>query len=323
MDRRVFLAGAAALFAAPLAADAQQSTTIPRLCYLTYVPSRPHDGAFLQSLRDLGYAEGRNLTIHFLSADGRFERFSALAVECVRLKADVIVALTTPGALAAKKATSTFPIVSGPSGDPVGTEIVASLARPGGNVTGLTQMSPGLSAKRLELLKQAVPRVSRVSVLANLSDPIAAPQVQEMEAAARSLDVRLRVRAVQTPEQLPAAFEAAAKERDEGLLTTIESVFLVHRARVLELAAKHGLPAMYPYREFTDAGGMMSYGPNRLALYRRMAVYVDKILKGAKPADMPVEQPTEFELVINLKAAKALGLTIPHSLLLRADQVIE
>jgi ABC-type uncharacterized transport system substrate-binding protein len=323
MDRRVFLAGAAALFAAPLAADAQQSTTIPRLCYLAYVPSRPHDGAFLQSLRDLGYAEGRNLTIHFLSADGRFERFSALAVECVRLKADVIVALTTPGALAAKKATSTFPIVSGPSGDPVGTEIVASLARPGGNVTGLTQMSPGLSAKRLELLKQAVPRVSRVSVLANLSDPIAAPQVQEMEAAARSLDVRLRVRAVQTPEQLPAAFEAAAKERDEGLLTTIESVFLVHRARVLELAAKHGLPAMYPYREFTDAGGMMSYGPNRLALYRRMAVYVDKILKGAKPADMLVEQPTEFELVINLKAAKALGLTIPHSLLLRADQVIE
>jgi ABC-type uncharacterized transport system substrate-binding protein len=218
---------------------------------------------------------------------------------------------------------STIPIVSGPTGDPVGTGIVASFARPGGNVTGLTQMSPGLSAKRLELLKQAVPGVSRVSVFANLSDPIAAPQVQEMEAAARSLGVRLRVRAVRNPEQLPGAFEAAAKERDERLLTTIETVFLVHRARVLELAAKHGLPAMYPYREFADAGGMMSYGPNRLALYRRLAVYVDKMLKGAKPADMPVEQPTEFELVINLKTAKALGLTIPLSLLARADQVID
>jgi ABC-type uncharacterized transport system substrate-binding protein len=324
MDRRRFLlTSLAGALAAPRAANAQQPTTIPRLCYLAYAPSRQHDGAFLQSLRDLGYAEGRNLTIDFLSADGRFERFPALAGECVRLKADVIVAHTTPGALAAKKATGTIPIVSGPTGDPVGTGIVASLARPGGNVTGLTQMGPGLSAKRLELLKQAVPGLSRVSVLANLSDPIAAPQVQEMESAARSLDVRLRVRAVRNPEQLPGAFEAAAKERDEGLLTTIETVFLVHHARVLELAAKHGLPAMYPYREFADAGGMMSYGPNRLALYRRLAVYVDKILKGAKPADMPVEQPTEFELVINLKTARTLGLTIPSSLLLRADQVIE
>jgi putative ABC transport system substrate-binding protein len=323
IDRRTFLAGTGAvLLAAPLAAEAQPLMTSPRLCYLAYVPSRAHDSAFLQSLRDLGYAEGRNLTVDFLSADGRFERFPALAIECVRLKADVIVALTTPGALAAKKATSTIPIVSGPTGDPVGTGIVASLARPGGNVTGLTQMSPGLSAKRLELLKQAVPRVSRVSALANLSDPIAAAQVQEMEAAARSLDVRLRVRDVRTPEQLPGAFQAAVKERDEGLLTTIETVFLVHRARVLELAAKHGLPGMYPYREFADAGGLMSYGPNRLALYRRMAAYVDKILKGAKPADMPVEQPTEFELVINLKTAKALGLTIPPSLLGRADEVI-
>jgi putative ABC transport system substrate-binding protein len=323
MRRRAFLCGSIVALAAPLAAEAQQTAPIPRLCYLAYEPSRPHDGAFLGSLRDLGYAEGRNLTIDSLSADGRFERLPALAAECVRLKPNVIVALTTPGALAAKKATSTIPIVSGPTGDPVGTGIVASLARPGGNVTGLTQMSPGLTAKRLELLKQAVPGISRVSVLVNLSDPIATPQVREMDALARSLGVQLRVRDVRNPEHLPGAFAAAANERDEGLLTTIETIFLVHRARVLELAAKHNLPAMYPCREIADAGGMMSYGPNRLALYRRMAVYVDKILKDAKPADLPVEQPTEFELVINLKTAKALGLTIPPSLLLRADQVIE
>lgn len=309
--------------AAPLAADAQQAATIPRLCYLAYTPSRPHDGAFLQSLRDLGYVEGRNLTIDFLSADGRFERFPALAAECVRLKADVIVVLTTPGALAAKKATSTIPIVSGPTGDPVGMGIVASLARPGGNVTGLTQMSSGLSAKRLEFLKQAVPAISRVSVLANLSDPIAGSQVREMEAAAPSLGVQLRVRAVRTPDELPGAFAAVVRDRDEGLLTTIESIFVVHRARIVELAAKHGLPLMSPYREVAEGGGMMSYGPNRLALYRRMAVYVDRILKGTRPADMPVEQPTELELVINLKTATALGLTIPPSLLFRAQHVIE
>jgi putative ABC transport system substrate-binding protein len=319
-------AGAVALLlsaTAPIAAEAQLPPRSPRLCYLAYVPSAPHDGAFLQGLRDLGYAEGRNLTIDFLSAAGRFDRFPALAEQCVRLRADVIVALTTPGALAAKKATSTIPIVSGPTGDPVGMGIVASLARPGGNVTGLTQMSPGLSGKRLELLREAVPRISRVSLLANLSDPIAAAQVQELEAAARSLGVQLRIRNVNNPEQLATAFAAAAREQDEALLTTIETIFLVHRARVLELAAKYKLPAMYPYREVTDAGGLMSYGPNRLTLYRRMAVYVDKILKGAQPADLPVEQPTEFELVINLKTAKALGLTIPPSLLLQAHQVIE
>jgi putative ABC transport system substrate-binding protein len=310
------------LSAAPFAADAQVPRS-PRLCYLAYAPSAPHDGAFLQSLRNLGYAEGRDLTIHFLSAAGRFDRFPALADECVRLDPDVIVALTTPGALAAKKATSKIPIVSGPTGDPVGTGIVASLARPGGNVTGVTQMSLGLSAKRLELLKEAVPRLHRVSILANLSDPIAGSQVRELETAARSRGMQLRVRDVRNPEQLQSAFSTAAEEHDEGVMTTIETIFLVHRARIVELATKHRLPVMSPYREVADAGALMSYGPNRLALYRRMAVFVDKILKGAKPADLPVEQPTEFEFVVNLKAAKALGLTIPQSILLRADHVIE
>jgi putative ABC transport system substrate-binding protein len=313
---------ALSLVLAPRSGDAQQPPTIPRLCYLTYAPSAPHDGAFLQSLRDLGYTEGRNLIIDFLSADGRFARFPALAAECVRLKADIIVALTTPGALAAKQATSTIPIVSGPTGDPVGAGIVASLARPGGNVTGLTQISPGLSAKRLELLKEALPGIARVSVLANLSDPIAAPQVHEIESAARALGVQLRVRDVRNPDDLPGAFAAAVREGHKGLLTTIESIFVVHRARIVELAARHRMPAMSPYGEVAEAGGMMSYGPNRLALYRRIAVYVDRILKGAKPGDLPVEQPTKFELVINLKTAKALGITVPHSLLLRADQVI-
>jgi putative ABC transport system substrate-binding protein len=213
MNRRAFtgtLTGG--LLAAPLAAEAQQAATIPRLCYLAYTPSRPHDGAFLQSLRDLGYAEGRNLAIDFLSADGRFERFPALAVECVRLKANVIVALTTPGALAAKKATSTIPIVSEPTGDPVGTGIVASLARPGGNVTGLTQISPGLSAKRLGLLKQAVPGVTRVSVLANLSDPIAAPQVQRW----KPRRVLSMCGCGSAPSEIPNSFRARSRLRPKS-----------------------------------------------------------------------------------------------------------
>ena len=271
----------------------------------------------------MGYAEGRNLTIHFLSAAGRFDRFPALADECVRLDPDVIVALTTPGALAAKRATKMIPIVSCCPGDPVASGIVASLARPNGNATGLTAMSSGLSAKRLQLLKEAVPPLSRVSVLANLSDPIAEFQVRELEAAARSLGVRARVRDVGNLEQLQAAFSTAAKEHDDAIVTTIETIFIADRARIVELAVKHRLPVMSPYREVAEAGGMMSYGPNRLALYRRMAVFVDKILKGAKPADLPVEQPTEFELVVNLKAAKALGRTIPQSVLLRADELIQ
>jgi putative tryptophan/tyrosine transport system substrate-binding protein len=249
--------------------------------------------------------------------------FAALATECLRLKADIIVVTTTPAAQAAKNATHTIPIVMHSLGDPMATGLVASLARPGGNVTGTTLMASGLAAKRLGLLKEIVPRISRVLVLSYLVDPIAAPQVKELESAAHSLGVKLLIRDIRTLDDLPAAFDAGAKERAGGLLTTAETRLSVYRDRVLELAARHRLPGMYPYRGWVDAGGLMafiSYTPN---LQARTAYYVDKILKGAKPADLPVEQPTKFELVINLKTAKALGLTIPPSLLQRADQVIE
>jgi len=225
--------------------------------------------------------------------------------------------------LAAKKATSTLPIVSPATGDPVATAVVASLARPGGNVTGLSLMGPGLSGKRLALLKETVPGISRAAVLANLADPIAAPQVNDMETAARMLGIHLRTYDVRTPEEFPGAFTAAARDGAEGVLVTIESIFLGQRTRVVELAARHRLPAVYPYREFVDAGGLMAYGPNVASVFQRAATYVDKILKGAKPGDLPVEQPTKFELLINMKTAKTLGLTIPPALLLQVDKVIE
>ncbi len=314
------------VFALPLATEAQPAGRIPRLCFLTFDPGTPQSSRFnpfFQGLRDLSYVDGQTISIDYLSADGRGERFPALAVECLRLKADIIVVTTTPAAQAAKNATRTIPIVMGPLGDPVGTGLVASLARPGGNVTGLTLMASGLAAKRLELLKEIVPRMSRVLVLSYLVDPIAAPQVKELESAAHSLGVKLLVRDIRTADDLPAAFDAGARERAEGLLTTAESIFVVQRKRVVQLAAQHRLPGMYPYREMVEVGGLMSYGPNIADLYRRAATYVDKVLKGTKPADLPVEQPTKFEFVINSRTAKALGRTIPPVLLLRADQVIE
>ena len=314
------------VFALPLATEGQPTGRIPRLCFLTFDPGTPQSSRFnpfFQGLRDLSYVDGQTISIDYLSADGRGERFPALAVECLRLKADIIVVTTTPAAQAAKNATRTIPIVMGPLGDPVGTGLVASLARPGGNVTGLTLMASGLAAKRLELLKEIVPRISRVLVLSYLVDPIAAPQVKELESAAHSLGVKLLVRDIRTADDLPAAFDAGARERAEGLLTTAESIFVIQRKRVVQLAAQHRLPGMYPYREMVEVGGLMSYGPNIADLYRRAATYVDKVLKGTKPADLPVEQPTKFEFVINSRTAKALGRTIPPVLLLRADQVIE
>jgi putative ABC transport system substrate-binding protein len=248
MDRRAFIFVISFGFlAAPLAAGAQPRK-IPRLCFLTFDPGTPQSTRFtpfFQGLRDLGYVDGRNIAIDYLSVDGQAERFPTLAADCVRLKADVIVVTTTPGAQAAKNATRTIPIVLHALGDPVATGLVASLARPGGNVTGVTQMSSGLAAKRLELLKEAVPRVSRVLVLAYLVDPIAPPQVKELETAARALGVKLLVQDIRTADDLPAAFEAGARERAEGVLTPAESIFFVQRARVIELAARHRLPAMY------------------------------------------------------------------------------
>jgi putative ABC transport system substrate-binding protein len=314
------------LLAAPLMGEGQQLNKIPRLCFLAFDPGTPQSDRFkpfFQALRDLGHVDGQTITIDYLSPDGQGERFPALAAECLRLKTDIIVVTTTPGAQAAKNATRTIPIVMVGLGDPVATGLVASLARPGGNVTGTTLMASGLAAKRLGLLREIVPRISRVLVLSYLVDPIAARQVKELESAADSLGVKLLVRDIRNADDLPAAFDAGARERAEGVLTTAESIFVAERKRVVELTAQHRLPGLYPYRLMVDAGGLMaydSYTPNLLA---RSAASVDRILKGAKPADLPVEQPTKFELVINLKTAKALGLDLPPTLLALADEVIE
>jgi putative tryptophan/tyrosine transport system substrate-binding protein len=313
----------------PLVAEGQSAGKIPRLCFLTFDPGTPQSPsprfeAFFAGLRDAGYVHGKTITIDYLVADGRSEKFPVLAAECVRLKADIIVVSTTPAAHAAKNATRTIPIVMVALGDPVGTGLVESLARPGGNVTGMSQMTSGLAAKRLEVLKETVPRISRVLVLSYLVDPIAPLQVTALKEAASTLGVTLIIRDIRTADDLPAAFEAGAREHAEGLLTTAESMFRLQRGRVTELAARHRLPAVYPYSAFAkDSGGLMAYDANDSDLHRRAAIYVDKILKGAKPSDLAIQQPTKFDLVINLKTAKALGLTIPQSILARADQVIE
>ncbi len=328
MRRRDFitlLCGAAAAW--PLAARAQTPRNIPRLCFLTFDPTASRStrfAAFFEGLHDLGYVDGQTVSIDYLSADGHGERFPALAAECLRLKADIIAVSTTPATEAAKKATRTIPIVMVALGDPVGTGLVDSLAHPGGNVTGMSMMASDVAAKRLELLKEAVPGISRVLVLSYLADPIAPLQVKALEKAAPSLGVTLQIRDIRTADDLPAAFDDGARERAEGLLTTGESIFVAERARVSELAARYRLAAMYPYTiQVADAGGLMAYDINYPDLERRAATYVDKILKGAKPSDLPVQQPTKFALVINLKAAKALGLTISELFLLRADQLIE
>jgi putative tryptophan/tyrosine transport system substrate-binding protein len=327
LKRREFITmiGGAATW--PFAGRAQQPKKIPRLCFITFDPaslrSSQYEG-FFQGLRDLGYADERTIAITYLSADGHGERFPMLAAECVRLNANVIAVSTTPAALAAKNATRTIPIVMLALGDPLGTGLVDSLARPGGNVTGVSQMTSDLAAKRLELLKEAVPGISRVLVLAYFADPIASLQVNALKEAARSLGVALQIQDIRAADDLPAAFDAGARQHADGLLTTAQNIFVVHRARVTELAARYRLPAIYHLSiQATDAGGLMAYEPNIDDLYRRAATYVDRILKGAKPSDLPVQQPTKFEFVINLKTAKALGLTIPQDLQAIADQMIE
>ena len=275
-------------------------------------------------MHDLGRVDGQTVAIDYLSAEGRGERFPELARECLRRGADIIVATTTPAALAAKEATSTIPIIMlSLAVDPSETGLVSSLARPGGNITGQTVMAPEVGTKRLQLLKEVVPGLSRVLVLSYLADPIAQPQIRQLESAAQTLGLKLQLRDIRAADDLPAAFAAGQEERAEALLTTTESLFAVNRARVIELAAKYKLPASYPTVVTARDGGLMAYSHNPDDSWRRAAVQVDKILKGAKPADLPVEQPTRFELVINLKTAKALGLTVPHSILMRADEVIE
>jgi putative ABC transport system substrate-binding protein len=327
--RLIGLVLALGLTVLPNVADGQSAGKIPRLCFLTFDPGTPQSPsprfeAFFAGLRDLGYAHGKTITIDYLVADGRSEKFPELAAECVRLKADIIVVSTTPAAHAAKNATRTIPIVMVALGDPVGTRLVESLARPGGNVTGMSQMTSGLAAKRLEVLKETVPRISRVLVLSYLVDPIAPLQVTALREAASTLSVTLLIHDIRTADDLPAAFEAGVREHAEGLLTTAESIFRLQRRRVTELAARHRLPAVYPYSAFAkDSGGLMAYDANDSDLHRRAATYVDKILKGAKPSNLAIQQPTKFDLVINMKTAKALGLTIPQSLLVRADEIIQ
>ena len=316
------------LLAAPLAVEAQQPGRVPRIGFLSVTsPSDrpPLLDAFRQGLRELGWVEGQNIVIDYRYAEGRVDRLPDLAAELVRLKVDLIVASAgTQGVTAAKNATETIPIVMIAVRDPVGTGLIASLARPGGNVTGVSG-SAGLEivAKQLELLKETVPKIRRVAILSNPANAYHQLAIREVNVAARSLGVQLQLLEARGPNEFDGAFAAMAKERVGALLVLSDAMLNSHRTRLADLAARSRLPAAYGVRESVEAGGLMSYGPSFLDLYRRSAAYVDKILKGAKPADLPVEQPTKFELVINLKTAKALGLTIPPSLLQRADQVIE
>ncbi|WP_024514340.1 ABC transporter substrate-binding protein [Bradyrhizobium sp. Tv2a-2] len=328
MRRRTFIAVAGGALGWPLSSAAQSLKRVPRLSFLTFDPGTPQSPAkrfegFFERLRELGYVNGETITIDYLHPEGRSDRYRELADECLHLKPDIIAVTTTPGAHALKDATTTIPIVM-VVGDPVGTKLVDSLGRPGGNITGMSQMTSGLAAKRLELLKEAVPELSRVLVLAYLVDPISPLQVQAMKEAASSLGVTLHVIDIKTPDDLPAAFEAGSKIGAQGVLTTAESIFRNARAQVTELAARYSLPAVYPYAAFAENGGLMAYDDlDDRDLHRSAADYVDKILKGAKPSDLPVQQPTKFQLVINLKTAKVLGLILPPALLARADEVIE
>ena len=316
------------LLAAPLAADAQRAGKVPRIGFL--VAASASDSAyarlieaFRQGLRDLGYVEGRNIFIEYRYAGEKYEQLAALAAELVRLKVDVIVSHGTPGPSAAKQATSTIPIVMTGAGDPVGSGLVASLAQPGGNVTGLSLLAPELGGKRLQLLKELLPGLSRVAVVWNAANPYASLVMRETEAAATTLGVQLQSLVVRGPEDFEGVLAAATRGRAGALIAVEDPLTITKRTQIVDFAAKSRLPAIYGVKEFVDVGGLMSYGAHLADLYRRAATYVDKILKGAKPADLPVQQPTRFEFVINLKTAKALGLTIPQSVLIRADQVIE
>jgi putative ABC transport system substrate-binding protein len=327
--RRAFIGTlTGALLVAPLAADAQQAAKVYRIGLLGGSPPNSPGGrraweGFFQGMRELGYVEGQNFLV-----EGRFygdhtERLPALAAELVQLKVDVIVAGASPAPEAAQRATSTIPIVMAIHTDPVGSGLVASLAKPEKNVTGVSALGTELAGKRLQLLKEVIPGISRVAVLSNPTDTIQALVLREAQVAARSLKVRLQVLEARAPSDFAGAFSAMTKERAGGVMVLTSSMFYDARTRIAELAARSRVPAIYPVKDYPEAGGLMAYGVPLGESFRRAATYVDKILKGAKPADLPVEQPTKFELVINLKAAKVLGLTIPQSLLQRADEVIQ
>ncbi|HVN34165.1 MAG TPA: ABC transporter substrate-binding protein [Casimicrobiaceae bacterium] len=311
------------IFAASLGAPAQQAAKVYRIGILEAIPSERNAAnldALRKGLRELGYVEGRNLIIEYRSSDGRAERFPQLASELVRLNVDLIFARGTPAVTATKNATGTIPVIMATMGNP--SALVSSFARPGGNVTGVTTFSTELTAKRIELLRELVPNLARIAFLQNMGNPAAPPEWEETKRAARALRLQPELIDVRSEHELGLAFERAARQRIDGLVVGADGLTQLHQHTIVALAARHRLPAVYPSREFVEAGGLIAYAVNYPDLYLRVANYADKIFKGANPADIPVEQPARFLLVINLKAANALGLTIPQSLLVRTDDVI-
>jgi putative ABC transport system substrate-binding protein len=324
IDRRALIRGAVALvLGAPSFARGQQSRRIYRIGILEAIPASQNAanlGALRTGLRELGYVEGRNLIIEYRSADGHAERFSGLAAELLRLKVDLIVTRGTPAARAAKDATQTVPVIMATMGDP--RAIVASFARPGGNITGLTTFSTELTAKRIQLLKELLPGLARIALLHNMGNPAVPPEWEETQSAARALSVQAELLDVRSEDDLRRAFELAVTRHVDAMVVGADGLTQLHRRAIIDALARNRLPAVFPDREFVEAGGLIAYAVNYPELYGRFARYADKIFKGAKPADLPVEQPARFELVINARTAKALGLTLPQSLLLRADEVI-
>jgi putative ABC transport system substrate-binding protein len=307
-------------------AGAQQPTKVPRIGFLFAVPPSvvaARTEAFRQGLRELGYVEGKNIVIEWRFAEGELDRLPALARELVRLKVDVIVTGGPPATRSVKQATATIPIVMGFDDDPVGSGFVSSLARPAGNITGLSTLAPEISGKQLELLKEIVPKLTRVAYLGDVTRPGTAQSLREINLAADAVRVQLQYLEVRGPKDLETAFRAANKESADALLVLLSPILNSQRRQVIDLAVKNRLPTIYPASEFVEDGGLMFYGPSLTDSFRRAATYVDKILKGTKPADLPVEQPKKFEFIINLKAAKQIGLTIPPNVLARADRVIK
>jgi len=326
--RRAFLVSALGLWAVPGIALAQQTRKMGRIGMLLpntpeIVARNPRIGAFLKGLRDLGWIEGQNLMIEWRFAEGQLGRLAELAADLVRSKVDAIVTAAAPSALAAQRASRTIPIVVLDPGDPVGLGLVASLASPGGNITGVSSIAPDLAAKRLALLKEAVPAMVRVAILANAAIPPAEIAMRELEAAARILSVQIQLVPIQGVKGIEQAFGEIARQHADGIVVFPDPLTFSNDVAITSLALKTRIPALYGAMEFVQAGGFMSYGPSYQEMFRRGANYVDRILKGKKPADLPIEQPTQFELVLNLKTAKALGITVPQSVMLRADRVIE